>query len=68
MAALEEVEGSKVCMSAPKQVEKEFNGGRPHVQEMDAEAVDAPAQPVMELSGDEPGPGRRTDRKVFCAG
>ncbi|CAE7202150.1 RE2, partial [Symbiodinium necroappetens] len=55
LAALEEVEATKVCQDALKEVEKELEGGRPDVDEM---LDDGPRDPeelpdIFEFSGDE---------------
>eukprot|EP00439_Symbiodinium_sp_Y106_P022212 s3337_g2.t1 len=55
LAALEEVEGSKVCQEALQEVEKELQGDRPNVEEMMDPAIDDPGQ-LLEFSGDEEGP------------
>ncbi|CAE7341218.1 RE2, partial [Symbiodinium sp. KB8] len=58
LAALEEVEATKVCQDALKEVEKELEGGRPDVDEM---LDDGPRDPedlpdIFEFSGDEEPP------------
>ena len=52
LAALEEVEGSKVCQDALQEVERELQGERPEVEEMLDPAVEDPGN-LMEFSGDE---------------
>ena len=53
LAALEQVESSKVCKQALQEVEKELQGGRPKVEEMVEPEVANPDPPVLEFSGDE---------------
>ena len=52
LAALQEVESSKVCAEALK-VERELQGSRPNVEEMVGPAPDVPLDPAMSFSGDE---------------
>ena len=54
LAALEEVEASKVCTDALKEVEKELEGGRPEIENMIEDEVEEPTAAVMEFSDDEP--------------
>ncbi|CAE7425559.1 psaC, partial [Symbiodinium necroappetens] len=53
LAALEEVESSRVCQQALQEVEKELQGGRPEVEEMVEPEVTNPDPPLLEFSGDE---------------
>ncbi|CAE7809264.1 unnamed protein product [Symbiodinium microadriaticum] len=50
LAALEQVESSKVCQQALQEVEKELQGGRPKVEEMVEPEVANPDPPVLEFS------------------
>ena len=52
LAALEEVEGSRVCQDALREVEKELQGDRPEIEEMIDAEVDDPGN-LLEFSGDE---------------
>ncbi|CAE7373456.1 RE1 [Symbiodinium sp. CCMP2592] len=53
LAALEEVEASKVCREALQEVEKELQGSRPDIEEMADPEIEEPGLPLMEFSGDE---------------
>ena len=53
LAALEEVESTKICQDALREVEKELEGGRPDVEEMVDEEVEEPTDPLFDFSGDE---------------
>ena len=57
LAALEEVESSRVCREALQEVERELRGGRPQVEEMVEEPSTNPEE-VMEFSGDDEPPDR----------
>ena len=52
LTALEEVESSKICQAALKEVERELQGARPQIEEMEGFFEGSDAQ-VMEFSGDE---------------
>ena len=53
LAALEEVESSKVCAEALKEVEKELTGGRPEVEEMLDDEQVREDEPLLEFPEDE---------------
>ena len=53
LAALEEVEASKVCQDALQEVERELDGGRPNVEEIEPEDTEAPQAGMLEFSDDE---------------
>ena len=53
LAALEEVESSKVCQEALREVARELEGGRPEIDEMADPEVLEPGLPLLEFSGDE---------------
>ena len=53
LAALEEVESSKVCAEALKEVEKELSGGRPQVEEMLDDEHVPEDEPLLEFPDDD---------------
>ena len=53
LAALEEVESSKVCAEALKEVEKELTGGRPDIEEMLDDEQVPEDEPLLEFPDDE---------------
>ena len=52
LTALDEVESSKICQAALKAVERELQGARPQIEEMEGPSEGSDAE-VMEFSGDE---------------
>ena len=56
LAALEEVEATKVCQEALKEVEKELEGGRPEIENMEEPEIAEPRDRLMEFSDDEEPP------------
>ena len=53
VAAIEEVEASKVCQAALKEVESELEGDRAQVEEMESDDPGETGAELMEFSGDE---------------
>ena len=67
LAALEEVESSKVCAEALKEVEKELNGGWPEVEEMLDDGQVPDDEPLLEFPKDEDGLEAKPDEKAVAS-